>query len=104
MKTCRWDFISENRAGFGVQRICRVLDPQQAVRCLPLPQGDHAPHTKKSLFIEQGLPLPQRTKMAADSQPGWIQLRRYAGWVRRLTRARAPVPPSRPAPRPSPPV
>ncbi|CCK24606.1 hypothetical protein BN159_0227 [Streptomyces davaonensis JCM 4913] len=25
MKTCRWDFISENRAGFGVQRICRVL-------------------------------------------------------------------------------
>ncbi|MEU1535296.1 IS3 family transposase [Streptomyces fagopyri] len=25
MRTCRWDFISENRAGFGVQRICPVL-------------------------------------------------------------------------------
>ena len=24
MKPCRWDFISDNRAGFGVQWICRV--------------------------------------------------------------------------------
>ncbi|MEU6765536.1 hypothetical protein ABZ916_23815 [Streptomyces sp. NPDC046853] len=26
MKPCRWDFISGNRADFGVQRICRVLE------------------------------------------------------------------------------
>ncbi|MFB6963363.1 WD40 repeat domain-containing protein, partial [Streptomyces sp. NPDC056309] len=32
------------------------------VRCLPLPRRSHAPHTKKPLLIEQGLPLPQRTK------------------------------------------
>lgn len=38
-----------------------LLNPQQAVRCLPLPLRDHAPHTKKPLLIEQGLPLPQRT-------------------------------------------
>ncbi|MDX2557942.1 hypothetical protein, partial [Streptomyces stelliscabiei] len=35
----------------------------QAVRCLPLPQRDHAPHTKKPLLTEQGLPLPQRTQI-----------------------------------------
>ncbi|MDJ0344953.1 hypothetical protein, partial [Streptomyces sp. PH10-H1] len=38
-----------------------LLDQQQAVRCLPLPLREHAPHTKKPLLIEQGLPLPQRT-------------------------------------------
>jgi hypothetical protein len=42
-----------------------LLDPQQAVGCLPLPQDDHAPHTKKPLLIEQGLPLPQRTYIRA---------------------------------------
>lgn len=26
-----WDFISENRAGFGVQRMCRVLGASRAV-------------------------------------------------------------------------
>lgn len=25
MKTCRWDFVSDNRADFGVKRLCRVL-------------------------------------------------------------------------------
>ncbi|MDX2837343.1 hypothetical protein PV463_43365, partial [Streptomyces scabiei] len=34
----------------------------QAVRCLPLPRRDHAPHTTKPLLTEQGLPLPQRTE------------------------------------------
>ena len=33
---------------------------RRTARCLPL--SDHAPHTKKPLLIEQGLPLPQRTK------------------------------------------
>jgi hypothetical protein len=27
---CRWDFISDNRADFGVQRICRVLGASRA--------------------------------------------------------------------------
>ncbi|MGW4049033.1 hypothetical protein, partial [Streptomyces sp. NPDC004721] len=44
-----------------------LLDPQQAVRCLPLPRRDHAPHTKKPLLIEQGLPLPQRTQMTTSN-------------------------------------
>jgi hypothetical protein len=45
-----------------------LLDPQQAVRCLPLLRRDHAPHTKKPLLIEQGLPLPQRTNFAVKGQ------------------------------------
>ncbi|MDJ0346830.1 transcriptional regulator, partial [Streptomyces sp. H10-C2] len=42
-----------------------LLDQQQAVRCLPPPLHDHAPHTKKPPLIEQGLPLPQRTYLLA---------------------------------------
>ncbi|MBC3983271.1 hypothetical protein H8N01_12050 [Streptomyces sp. AC536] len=30
MRFRRWDFISENRADFGVQRICRVLGTSRA--------------------------------------------------------------------------
>ncbi|TDU80677.1 helix-turn-helix protein [Streptomyces sp. KS 21] len=30
MRSRRWDFISENRADFGVQRICRVLGASRA--------------------------------------------------------------------------
>lgn len=30
MSPRRWDFISENRADFGVQRICRVLGASRA--------------------------------------------------------------------------
>ncbi|ARP71300.1 hypothetical protein LK07_17625 [Streptomyces pluripotens] len=26
MKACRWDFISDHRANFGVKRLCRVLE------------------------------------------------------------------------------
>lgn len=30
MSPCRWDFVSENRADFGVQRICWVLGVSRA--------------------------------------------------------------------------
>lgn len=30
MSPCRWDFISDNRADFGVKRICRVLGASRA--------------------------------------------------------------------------
>ncbi|MEU1056960.1 integrase core domain-containing protein [Streptomyces sp. NPDC005876] len=33
MTPCRWDFISDNRADFGVKRICRVLGVSRAGCC-----------------------------------------------------------------------
>ncbi|OEJ21516.1 transposase [Streptomyces agglomeratus] len=30
MRSRRWDFISDNRADFGVKRICRVLGASRA--------------------------------------------------------------------------
>ncbi|MFI9588637.1 hypothetical protein ACIHCQ_44300 [Streptomyces sp. NPDC052236] len=55
----KWMALPVDQSQHGRHRT--LLDQQRAVRCLPLPRRDHAPHTKKPLLIEQGLPLPQRT-------------------------------------------
>ena len=67
MKTRRWDFISDHRAEFGVQRLCRVLR-DLPLRLLPVdragadaraePQAEEAARSPRSAQIHTEHPAP----------------------------------------------